>query len=114
MSTIDYDAIPDVVRSIPKGHCVSYGWVACEIGSPRAARAVGQYLSNHSKDLPWWRVTYWDGNIAEPRRSQQVAELRREKVVIHEDRVVEPEVRHTKASDCKSGLARKRVRSLAG
>lgn len=38
-----------VVKRIPKGQVRSYRWVAEQIGSPRAARAVGRALGRN----PW-------------------------------------------------------------
>lgn len=37
----------DVVRSIPCGEVRSYGWVAAQVGSPRAARAVGRVMATN-------------------------------------------------------------------
>lgn len=46
------------VGKVPAGKVVSYGQVAAECGSPRAARQVGWSL--HTLDgetaVPWWRV----------------------------------------------------------
>ncbi|OGC11148.1 hypothetical protein A3K48_01275 [candidate division WOR-1 bacterium RIFOXYA12_FULL_52_29] len=35
------------VKLIPKGEVRSYGWVACRIGRPKAARAVGNALNKN-------------------------------------------------------------------
>ena len=45
----------DVVDAIPPGRVMTYGDVAAALGS-RAARAVGQVMSNYGSDVPWWRV----------------------------------------------------------
>lgn len=45
----------DVVDAIPPGRVMTYGDVAAVLGS-RAARAVGQVMSNYGSDVPWWRV----------------------------------------------------------
>jgi len=45
----------DVVDMIPPGRVMTYGDVAEAVGS-RAARAVGQVMSNFGSDVPWWRV----------------------------------------------------------
>jgi methylated-DNA-[protein]-cysteine S-methyltransferase len=52
--TLDMDDVPpfrrrvyEVVRSIPPGETMSYGEVAEEVGSPGAARAVGQALGRN-------------------------------------------------------------------
>ncbi|MEM4724061.1 MAG: methylated-DNA--[protein]-cysteine S-methyltransferase [Candidatus Hadarchaeum sp.] len=36
-----------VVRSIPCGEVRSYGWVAAQVGSPHAARAVGRVMATN-------------------------------------------------------------------
>jgi methylated-DNA-[protein]-cysteine S-methyltransferase len=36
-----------IVRAIPYGQVRSYGWVAAQARSPRAARAVGQVMANN-------------------------------------------------------------------
>jgi methylated-DNA-protein-cysteine methyltransferase-like protein len=51
-----------VIAAIPAGAVVSYGQVAARAGSPGAARAVGNVLSNH-EGLPWWRVVHSDGQL---------------------------------------------------
>ena len=45
----------DIVDTIPPGRVMTYGDVAAVLGS-RAARAVGQVMSNYGSDVPWWRV----------------------------------------------------------
>lgn len=45
----------DIVDAIPPGRVMTYGDVAAALGS-RAARAVGQVMSNFGSDAPWWRV----------------------------------------------------------
>jgi methylated-DNA-protein-cysteine methyltransferase related protein len=54
------------VRRVPRGRIVSYGGVAALLGTPRAARGVGQALHalpEHS-DVPWWRVVNRNGEIS--------------------------------------------------
>ncbi|MDP8299873.1 MAG: MGMT family protein [Candidatus Tantalella remota] len=54
-----------VVADIPEGEVKSYGWVAREAGSPRAARAVGQVMAinPYVPDVPCHRVIASDGTI---------------------------------------------------
>ncbi len=53
-----------VVRNIPKGKTMTYGEVALAIGSPNAARAVGNALNkNRNKDVPCHRVIRSDGTV---------------------------------------------------
>lgn len=52
------EQVIEAVKKIPKGRVVSYGQVASECGSPRAARQVGWILHtlDGSNNVPWWRV----------------------------------------------------------
>lgn len=60
------ERVYDVVRRIPHGRVLSYGDVAALLGSPRAARGVGQALSSlpPRSDVPWWRVVNRSGRIS--------------------------------------------------
>jgi O-6-methylguanine DNA methyltransferase len=53
------------VSKIPKGETRSYSWVAAKIGSPRAARAVGNALNKNPYIgiVPCHRVIKSDGSI---------------------------------------------------
>lgn len=53
------------VLALKEGEVVSYGDIAARAGRPDAPRAVGRVLSNSPIDLPWWRVVYSSGKIAE-------------------------------------------------
>jgi O-6-methylguanine DNA methyltransferase len=52
---------------IPRGEVRSYGWIAREIGRPRAVRAVGSALGNNPVPvaIPCHRVVRSDGTIGE-------------------------------------------------
>ena len=52
---------------IPRGEVRPYGWVAAEIGRPRAVRAVGTALGNNPVPLivPCHRVVRTDGSIGQ-------------------------------------------------
>ena len=54
-----------VVRKIPRGETRNYGWVAQQVGSPRAARAVGQALARNPVPIviPCHRVISGDGKL---------------------------------------------------
>jgi alkylated DNA nucleotide flippase Atl1 len=83
----------EVVAGLQRGQVVSYGWVACEAGRPRAARAVGMVLGGLTDDtLPWWRVVQSNGRIVSPRPQVQRSRLLGEDVVVRGDRVIEPPV----------------------
>jgi len=51
------------VRNIPRGETRSYGWVANQLGLPKAARAVGQALGRNPVPIviPCHRVIGSDG-----------------------------------------------------
>ena len=51
------------IRSIPRGHTMSYGGVAELCGVPQGARAVVRALRSLD-DVPWWRVRRSDGSFA--------------------------------------------------
>ncbi|MFA5140842.1 MAG: MGMT family protein [Elusimicrobiota bacterium] len=50
---------------IPKGEVRTYGWVARQIGRPKAARAVGQALARNpfAPHVPCHRVVGADGRM---------------------------------------------------
>jgi methylated-DNA-[protein]-cysteine S-methyltransferase len=58
-------AVLSAVLGIPRGEVRSYGWVAREIGQPRAAKDVGLALGQNP--IPWLipchRVVYSDGQL---------------------------------------------------
>ncbi len=58
-----YRAVYEVVRSIPGGKTATYGDIAAQAGSPRAARAVGNALARNPIPLfvPCHRVRGADG-----------------------------------------------------
>jgi len=54
-----------VARNIPRGETRSYGWVANQLGLPKAARAVGQALGKNPVPIviPCHRVVGSDGKL---------------------------------------------------
>jgi methylated-DNA-[protein]-cysteine S-methyltransferase len=54
-----------IVRTIPYGETRSYGWVANKLGSPKAARGVGQALARNPLPIviPCHRVISSNGNL---------------------------------------------------
>jgi methylated-DNA-[protein]-cysteine S-methyltransferase len=54
-----------MVLNIPRGETRSYGWVANQLGLPKAARAVGQALARNPVPIviPCHRVIGSDGNL---------------------------------------------------
>lgn len=52
------EKVMQAVGKVPRGKVVSYGQVAAECGSPRAARQVGWILHtlDGNNSVPWWRV----------------------------------------------------------
>ncbi|MGB9879819.1 MAG: methylated-DNA--[protein]-cysteine S-methyltransferase [Anaerolineae bacterium] len=55
----------DAVRSIPCGQVRSYGWVAAQVGSPQAARAVGRVMATNPFPIvvPCHRVVGSNGQL---------------------------------------------------
>jgi O-6-methylguanine DNA methyltransferase len=61
-----------IVRKIPKGSVMTYGDVAREAGSPRAARAVGAVMkTNYDPTVPCHRVIRSNGIIGNYNRGGQ-------------------------------------------
>lgn len=58
-------AVWEAARSIPYGQTQSYGWIAEQIGKPKAFRAVGQALAKNPLPIvvPCHRVVGKDGNL---------------------------------------------------
>lgn len=91
-----YDAIYDVVRSVPQGRVTSYGAVAAAIGAASGARVVG-YAMNSCEGInpavPAHRVVNRNGmltgkhHFVPPERMQQL--LEQEGVKIADDKVVD-------------------------
>ncbi|NWQ41032.1 MGMT family protein [Bacillus sp. EB106-08-02-XG196] len=55
-----------IIKNIPEGKVMTYGQIAREAGSPRAARQVVRALHSMSRKhhLPWHRVVNAKGQIA--------------------------------------------------
>lgn len=55
----------EIIKNIPEGKVMTYGQIAREAGSPRAARQVVRILHSMSKKyhLPWHRVINSKGEI---------------------------------------------------
>ncbi len=83
--SFEEEAIRAIARLKP-GEVVSYGEIAEQAGSPRAARAVGTILAR-SDGLPWWRVVRADGTLVAPKKREQARLLRKEGVVVSEGKV---------------------------
>lgn len=56
--------VEELVVQIPEGKVMTYGQIAALIGSPRAARQVGQVAHYGNPDLHWQRVVRKDGGLA--------------------------------------------------
>lgn len=56
----------DIIRSIPQGKVLTYGFIARLAGNPRAARQVSWILHSSSKkyNLPWHRVISSNGSLS--------------------------------------------------
>jgi methylated-DNA-protein-cysteine methyltransferase-like protein len=55
-----------IIKSIPKGKVLTYGFIAKLAGNPRAARQVSWILHSSSKKyhLPWHRVISSNGKLS--------------------------------------------------
>ena len=73
----------EVVRSIPAGHTMTYGEVAAAVGSPRAARAVGNAMARCPlfPAVPCHRVVRasdgWSGWGGDPALKRRLLEAER-------------------------------------
>jgi methylated-DNA-protein-cysteine methyltransferase-like protein len=63
----DADSLPQrlarLLRQVPAGRVVTYGWLARWLGMPRGARQVGwaMHQITDADDLPWYRVVNMRG-----------------------------------------------------
>ncbi|UCC21396.1 MAG: MGMT family protein [Promethearchaeota archaeon] len=66
MPTDFTERIIQIIKSIPKGKVLTYGFIAKLAGNPRAARQVSWILHSSSKkyNLPWHRVISSKGIIS--------------------------------------------------
>ena len=74
------------VEAIPAGRVMTYGDVA-EYASTRAARQVGNVLSQHGDVVPWHRVLKADGSFAPHLADEQRQLLIAEGVRVEHGRV---------------------------
>jgi methylated-DNA-protein-cysteine methyltransferase-like protein len=60
------ETIVRIIKSIPRGKVLTYGFIAKLAGNPRAARQVSWVLHSSSKkyNLPWQRVISSKGKIS--------------------------------------------------
>ena len=84
--------VRDVLLGLQPGDVVTYGEVAEEAGSPRAAQSVGNFLAR-SEGVAWWRVVTVSGRLAPGKEAEQARLLQREGVVTRNGRVVRARVR---------------------
>lgn len=65
-----------IVREIPKGKTMTYSEVAALAGSPGAARAVGNIMSNNfDHTVPCHRVIHTDGSLGSYNRGGKTKKL---------------------------------------
>lgn len=82
-----YQAVWEACARIPPGEVRTYGWIAKQIGRPKAARAVGQALAANpfAPFIPCHRVVRTDGTLggySGPGGHREKARwLRRERVI---------------------------------
>lgn len=58
------EAVYAQIAKVPRGRVVSYGQLAVLSGHPGAARVVGQIAHYGSPHLPWHRLVYTTGALA--------------------------------------------------
>lgn len=60
------ERVIEIIKAIPEGKVMTYGQIAREAGSPRAARQVIRALHSMSRKhrLPWHRIVNAKGQIA--------------------------------------------------
>ena len=74
-----------VLRRLRSGDVATYGEIAAEVGSPGAARAVGNVLARVD-GLPWWRVVTADGRLVPGQEREHARRLRAEGVQVSKGR----------------------------
>lgn len=52
-----------LVRRVPHGRVVSYGWLGRQLSSPVSGLVVGHWMASCPADVPWWRVVGAKGNL---------------------------------------------------
>ena len=74
-----YQKVWKACAQIPKGQIRTYGWIARKIGSPKAARAVGQALAKNpfAPTVPCHRVVGANGKMTGYSAAGGVAAKRR-------------------------------------
>lgn len=90
-------AVISIIQSIPSGMVMTYGQIAREAGSPRAARQVVRILHSSSKKhgLPWHRVVNVRGEIAlqdDESRFLQKMHLEHEGIQVNEEGLIDLKV----------------------
>lgn len=72
MKTDFITRVLEIVKNIPKGQTLTYGQVAAQAGSPRAARVVGLVMSkNWDPNIPCHRVVRTDGSVGGYNRGRE-------------------------------------------
>ncbi|MHC0036886.1 MGMT family protein [Pseudoneobacillus sp. C159] len=88
------ERVIEIIKNIPEGKVMTYGQIAAQAGSPRAARQVVRILHSMSQkhQLPWHRVINSKGEIAISEQEifqEQVFALQQEGVVVQNNRFVD-------------------------
>lgn len=64
----------DLVASIPKGKCVSYGALGRALPNPASGYFVGRWMAGCPAHLPWHRVVAKDGRLPVHKRDPRMAD----------------------------------------
>jgi methylated-DNA-protein-cysteine methyltransferase related protein len=62
-----YERVYRVVRRIPRGRVMTYGWIASMLAQRLSARAVGWALHGCPRGVPWHRVVNASGGCSTER-----------------------------------------------
>lgn len=81
------ERVREVLEALEPGQVLTYGEVAAEAGSPRAARAVGNYLRRTDDEVCWWRVLGAGDRIVSRCAAEQAQRLLAEGLVVQGSRV---------------------------
>lgn len=96
-STNFFERVYEALKQVPQGTVVTYGQIACAIGAPRSARAVGYALHVNPQPIviPCHRVVNRFGQLtpafAFGGKEAQAELLRKEGVVVSRDYTVDLE-----------------------
>ncbi|HVL39311.1 MAG TPA: MGMT family protein [Fimbriimonadaceae bacterium] len=69
-----------IVSSVPRGRCASYGSVGRALSNPVSGYLVGRWMASCPEDIPWWRIVARDGRLPLWKRDPNMSALQRTKL----------------------------------